>query len=55
MLQYVHQNKKLNEVYYNMMTKVLKFWNGSPIVKTWLPKIEVKSLSPHTYNIGYLV
>jgi hypothetical protein len=54
MLQYVHQNKKINQVYYNMMTIFSNFWSGNPMVKTWLLKAKVRSLGSYTYNIGYL-
>jgi hypothetical protein len=54
MPQYVHQNKKFNQVYYYMMTKNFNFWNGSPMVKTWFLKLKVTNSSLYTYNIGYL-
>jgi hypothetical protein len=53
MLQYVHQNKKFNQVYYNITT-VFNFWSDSPMVKTWLFKVEARGSNFHTYNISFL-
>jgi hypothetical protein len=44
--------KKINQVHYNMMTKYIIFWNDNITVRTGLLKMEVKSLNPHTCNLG---
>jgi hypothetical protein len=57
MLHYIHQNKKFNQVYYNVMTKKFNFEVNiiQSNDKDLIPQSggEEFKLS-HTYNIGHL-
>jgi len=42
-----------NHVHYNMLSKKITLWGGGAMVKD-LINVEVRSSSPHTWNLGYL-
>ncbi len=42
-----------NHVHYNKLSKKITLWGGGAMVKD-LINVEVRSSSPHTYNLGYL-
>jgi len=43
-----------NHVYYNTLSKNSTYGVAVQCLRTWLLNVEVRSLSPHTCNLGYL-